>query len=309
MQLDIVPEGQIIELFKKNSDRLWIDLKYSNYGELEQWFENLNIKDVGHHIFSNNISNPGFYPLKDEILMVLPVITETNEIDWLLILCRENLILTTHKNNISNLEQKDLEKGADSWLFEASIPALLSAILMDLSLDCMNQANLIEKNVEVTEKEMDNNPRSIEYKNISNLRAKQLLLETVVSGQVPSIAGIKVVEKTFFNLVNVKDYLNCSQVNLFATRDLLDRLEHRILDLRSRFEMNSQEKGNRRLNMLTIISAVFMPITFLAGIWGMNFENMPELGHPYSYPIALTFMLLIVIGMFFFFKKHGWFNE
>jgi len=51
-----------------------------------------------------------------------------------------------------------------------------------------------------------------------------------------------------------------------------------------------------------------MPITLLAGIWGMNFEAMPELAHPYAYPVALAFMAAIGIGMFLFFKRTGWFG-
>jgi len=64
----------------------------------------------------------------------------------------------------------------------------------------------------------------------------------------------------------------------------------------------------RRLGMLTILSAIFMPMTLLAGIWAMNFENMPELTYSFSYPIALGFILLIGVLMYLFFRKGGWFD-
>lgn len=309
MQLDIVPEDNIVELSNEKKENLWIDLKYSDINEVKQWFKRLNIKDLGSQLFKTSMNNPAFYPIKDEIFMTLPVITITDEITSIAIICREKLLFTIHNQNITDLEQNDLEEGSDSWLFEPTIEALLSAIFMDLSLACLNQANDLKRLVEQAEIKMNTDPSSIKYDTILDLRAKQLHLESAVSGQTPSVGGLKVVEKSFFKPANVKDYLNCSEVNLFAARDLLDRIENRILDLRSRYELNSQEKGNRRLNMLTIISAVFMPITFLAGIWGMNFENMPELNHTYAYPIALSIMAVIVVGMFFFFKKHGWFTE
>jgi magnesium transporter len=72
--------------------------------------------------------------------------------------------------------------------------------------------------------------------------------------------------------------------------------------------MNAQEKTNRRLNLLTILTAIFTPITLLAGIWGMNFETMPELKYPFAYPIALGLMALIGSGMYPYFRKYGWFD-
>jgi magnesium transporter len=57
-----------------------------------------------------------------------------------------------------------------------------------------------------------------------------------------------------------------------------------------------------------VISTVFLPLTLLAGIWGMNFETMPELSHPYSYPIALGIMLLVAGSVAWFLRKGGWFD-
>ena len=72
--------------------------------------------------------------------------------------------------------------------------------------------------------------------------------------------------------------------------------------------MHAQDETNRRLNMLTILSAIFNPATLLAGIWGMNFTTMPELGYRFGYPIALGLMLLIGVGMYLFFRRNGWFD-
>jgi len=60
--------------------------------------------------------------------------------------------------------------------------------------------------------------------------------------------------------------------------------------------------------MLTILSAIFMPKTLVAGIWGMNFRTMPELSHRFGYPIALGLIALVGWGMFFYFRRTGWFD-
>lgn len=68
-------------------------------------------------------------------------------------------------------------------------------------------------------------------------------------------------------------------------------------------------KMNDIIRILTIISTILMPLTFIAGLYGMNFNvsdspwNMPELHHPYGYPITLLLMLAIALGMIWFFKR------
>ena len=64
---------------------------------------------------------------------------------------------------------------------------------------------------------------------------------------------------------------------------------------------------NKVMKVLTIISTVFIPLTFVVGVYGMNFEYMPELGYRYAYPITWIIMILIAGGMLLFFKKRDWF--
>ena len=100
--------------------------------------------------------------------------------------------------------------------------------------------------------------------------------------------------------------MNCTLANLQAADRSLDRLGERISALRAGFQMHAQDKTNRKLGMLTILSAIFMPSTLLAGIWGMNFEIMPELKYPFAYPLALGFMTAVGVGMYLFFRRTGW---
>ncbi|MDR1788677.1 MAG: magnesium/cobalt transporter CorA [Treponema sp.] len=63
---------------------------------------------------------------------------------------------------------------------------------------------------------------------------------------------------------------------------------------------------NRVMKVLTIISTIFIPLTFIVGVYGMNFKWMPELEVTYAYPLVWGVMAFIVIGMILFFKKRGW---
>lgn len=64
---------------------------------------------------------------------------------------------------------------------------------------------------------------------------------------------------------------------------------------------------NNIMKTLTIVALIFMPVTFVAGIYGMNFENMPELAYKNGYFIALSFMAVLAVGLILLFKKIKWF--
>lgn len=104
-------------------------------------------------------------------------------------------------------------------------------------------------------------------------------------------------------------------VNLF-NRDLLDLIvqAREIVDtyrdmLSDNLDVYNSEVSNRMneiMKVLTIFSAVFIPLTFVAGIYGTNFEYLPELKYKYSYFIFWGVMVCISLGMLHFFKKKKW---
>ena len=63
---------------------------------------------------------------------------------------------------------------------------------------------------------------------------------------------------------------------------------------------------NEVMKVLTIIATIFIPLTFITGIYGMNFDFMPELQWRFGYFMILGLMVALAVGMFFFFKKKKW---
>jgi len=68
----------------------------------------------------------------------------------------------------------------------------------------------------------------------------------------------------------------------------------------------SSHRLNNTMKILTIITAIFVPLSFLAGLYGMNFANMPELAHPLGYFVVLGVMATIAVGMLILFRKIRW---
>jgi Mg2+ and Co2+ transporter CorA len=86
-------------------------------------------------------------------------------------------------------------------------------------------------------------------------------------------------------------------------------LDSKVGDLRARIQMHAQDKTNHRIAVLTVFSAIFVPLTLMAGIWGMNFEVMPELKSAIGYPRVLGAMILVGRMMYLFFRRGGWFDQ
>lgn len=98
---------------------------------------------------------------------------------------------------------------------------------------------------------------------------------------------------------DILDHMNAVSVNTHHFRELLSS----ILELHVSM-MNT--KMNQVVKLLTVFAAIFMPLTFLAGIYGMNFTYMPELEHPYGYFILLLLMAGVALTMVFFFRRRKW---
>jgi magnesium transporter len=76
-----------------------------------------------------------------------------------------------------------------------------------------------------------------------------------------------------------------------------------VLDL---YLSNLSHRTNEVMKVLTIMATIFIPLTFMAGLYGMNFENMPELHWPWAYPVLLAAMVLTAMGMVVVFRRKGW---
>ncbi|TCI02440.1 hypothetical protein EZV61_13870 [Corallincola luteus] len=112
----------------------------------------------------------------------------------------------------------------------------------------------------------------------------------------------------FLNLTTVKDKHEWNKI-LERSRRLtgLTRMYYDICgDLLDGHITTSTHDLNNTIKILTMITAVFVPLGFIAGIYGMNFENMPELEFEYGYFAVLTFKVLIAASFFWVFKKKKW---
>lgn len=104
----------------------------------------------------------------------------------------------------------------------------------------------------------------------------------------------------------LKPYFNDLGDHIIQAGELLDTYYEVAKSLDDMFQTTLSNRMNDIIRILTIISTIFMPLTFIVGIYGMNFEYMPELKWYFGYPLALGVMAAIVAVMIWFFKRKDW---
>jgi len=89
--------------------------------------------------------------------------------------------------------------------------------------------------------------------------------------------------------------------------DISETLSHYLIESYNLYMSVLSQKANDVMKILTVIATIFIPLTFIVGVYGMNFKFMPELNHPLAYPILWLIMIAIALTMVFYFKRKKWF--
>ncbi|MDP1471843.1 magnesium/cobalt transporter CorA [Priestia megaterium] len=105
-----------------------------------------------------------------------------------------------------------------------------------------------------------------------------------------------------------KAYFNDIYDHLLKLTNMVEANRDMTSDMRDNYLSINANRMNSIMMTLTIISSIFIPLTFVVGLYGMNFDHMPELHWHYGYYIVLGIMVLMTIGMIMWFKRKGWFN-
>lgn len=298
-----------VQATQKPDACIWIDVQGFETSELEEKLDKLEVKGLARRLCLEARDRPGYYPMTNLTFLVVPVLASAEDfhgVEHVAFLARKNLLLTLRDPRATRLQGTITLQDSVDWLPDISVAGLVAAFMIALSLESLKRTSELRDMIMTLEKRMDREPDSVDMTEISHKRSELLTLESVVSGQLPIVQVLIASDRASLKFESIREYFICAVANLQATDRSLDWLEGRIDVMRSMVDMQTQEKTNRRLGRLTIISVIFLPMTFLAGLWGMNFEHMPGLQNPFGYPIALASMFLIAAGIYLYFRRKGW---
>jgi magnesium transporter len=178
--------------------------------------------------------------------------------------------------------------------------------LMDAVVDCyFNAIEKIGDKVERIEEEIMNQPRKQSLNELYRIKREVIYLRKQVWPLRDMINNLIRSETT---LITTNTHLFLRDIQDHSTRiieavEIYRDLLSGIMDI---YLSTNANKMNEVMKMLTIISTIFIPVTFISSVYGMNFDYMPELRSPYGYAGVLLVMLIVIVSLVIYFKRKKW---
>ncbi len=299
---------------KDNNGLLWINVSNPQEDELQDIlislfnFHPLSIEDC----LSKGYQPPKVDDFGDYIFLIMHAVhpgvdfreIETSELN---IYLGKNYLVTVHQEETLTAVESLTQRLQRDNRVRLNGPDFLCHALLDIVvdeyfpiLDAMDlEIDQLEDNVLETPK-----PETLER--ILALKHGVMSLRRIIAPQ-----------REVINRLSRNDFAQIDKQSQIYFRDIYDHLvriqdtSETIRDLVSSaldiYLSSTSLKLNNVMKALTIVSTIFLPITFLAGVYGMNFHFMPELTWRFGYPMVWVISLIIIAGMLLLFRKKNWF--
>jgi len=140
---------------------------------------------------------------------------------------------------------------------------------------------------------------------IHAVRRTLVTLHRLLRGQNDAFTHMLRAEQGPFSSA-VRVYLRDAQDHAQQVLEGLDTSREMAIGLMELYLSSTSNRLNEVMKTLTVVATIFIPLTFIAGVYGMNFEHMPELGWRYGYPAVWGVMIAVALGLLLWFRHRGW---
>ena len=216
-----------------------------------------------------------------------------------------NYLLTFHKKETRSVSEVLRRCHEKTPIFEYGLDFVLYSILDILVENYMPVLEELENEIDMAEETLFQDPRPEVLRRILTLKRTLLKLKKTIFPQ-----------REVMNHLARNDYQMISRKTQFYFRDVYDLL-YRMAEMTESFRdvttamieaylSTVSNRLNEVMKALTLITTIFMPLTVITGIYGMNFKHMPELNSKFGYPVVLGIMVIVGGGLFTYFRKRKW---
>jgi magnesium transporter len=262
----------------------------------------------------NAHQRPKVEPYDEQLFIVARMVHQGEQLDTeqISIFLGPNYVLTFQEGrpgDCLNAMRERIRK--DSGKIRRMKPDYLAYAILDAIID--SYFPLVEHygdRLDALEMEMTANAAAAISNRIHDVRSDLLLLRRCVR---PHREALNMLVRDPHPLIadETRIFLRDCYDHTIQLIDLLEVYRETCVDLRDFHISLVSNRMNEIMKVLTVIATIFMPLSFITGLYGMNFDtrlpgNMPELGLPYGYVLALGGMAAVAIGFFLYFYRKGW---
>ena len=233
---------------------------------------------------------------------------EAEKQTFLWIVCSPSIIVTIREAEIPALKNT-IQQYSDGMRFHSeNTSAILYQVLDHIIDEDMAFALRTRDAVDRLDELLDEGSDEELTEKTLPLKRRLARLAASFEDQLFCVSTLQTIESDAFSIDGLHDYFRDAVSHLeHATRSIGRQLT-RLNTVQQEYQLRSQDRTNDRLRLLTVISTIFLPLTLITGIYGMNFHNMPELGWRYAYFGVLFAMVVIAGAMLCGFARAGWFR-
>ena len=280
----------------------WYD--YNSFNDKKQLLEDFNFKEDRLEDETTKRYRPQYYKFDDYQLLICHVIDrDTLEAHAINISIMKDVIVTYHDGVLDDfIDIAEIIKHKHEDL-EVDIALHILHATVDQYFDIVHE---IEDDVMLFEEKHGNEKKGEDITaKMFDLRKRIFRVKRVIVPMEELVEKFKEQEDIFNSsqsepiLSKINSKIDRQQLIIQFSEEMIDEMIDNYISYNT-FRMN------KIINVLTIISAVFLPLTLITGIYGMNFENMPELSWPPAYFVTLGAMIIISIAMLGYFKYKDW---
>ena len=297
-----------IEIIYRNNHCEWIDVEAPTDEDLGFLHERYNINvllledtiDANHLPKYEEDGNLKFFLTRENTELERSSLNNISDISTKLgIFLVDGVIITIHR-----MRNRSIYEYKKEVLVEKN-EITTDSIALNLALKVMKSFDDESKNLLET---------------LDNLENEIFLKTTNTSAQIRRLYKLKRKSGLNSRILNISsDWVeNFKKLNLAETetsdlrdkhKDALTDFDHLNVQITNLISMSlalTDQKANQVMKLLAMYSVYFLPITFIAGLYGMNFKFMPELEYKYGYYLTVGFMVLIVVVTFIYFRRKKW---
>lgn len=158
------------------------------------------------------------------------------------------------------------------------------------------------------EERLHADPRPKHLQRLHAARRDLVAVRRVGQPQLEALRSLNMNPEPFVREENTV-YLRSVEQHLSQGMGIVESAREHASGLTDLYLASVGHRSNEVMKVLTLMASIFIPLSFIAGIYGMNFEGMPELGSRWGYPAALAVMAAVAIAMIAWFRRKGWLGE
>lgn len=299
-------------LFKKEPTVTWVNVHGVHEVEILEKFGNcFGVHPLVMEDILNTDQRPKIENYGEDLFIVLKMLSydeKKGEIS------AEQVSLVLRSNAVLSFTEK--EKGAFTPIQERLRSGkgrlrkmgadYLAYTLLDIIVD--HYFAILEKlseKIEELEEKLVTNPTTPILQKIQNLKREMIFLRKWVWPLREVISSLERGESSWIQ-EGTRFYLRDVYDHTIQVMDTVETFREVLSGMMDIYLSSINNRMNAVMKVLTIIATIFMPLTFLAGVYGMNFKHMPELEWQWGYPLLWVFMILIAVFMLISFRKKRW---